>query len=559
MFRKVIEGGVFMIKNIRITTRLMLLFMILAICAVIIALLGLSCIRQSTSDIQKIEKVSLPAIQHLHLINEAQISVILGERGLINMRMLEPEIRQAQYDWIEAAIKQADTSWKAYESLPQSQTEKEVWQQFVSQWEEWKTDSDEVVSRSKELDTLLASGMKKDNPEIQNLAENVFQASLQSRQSYLKSHETLDKLMGLNAETVHSTSKQATKDSEYSQRLLLIAMIFILLISSVVGTRLIRTLNRSLVIPVKKMAQIAEIAASGDLTVEIKTKSEDEIGQLANALQNMIKQMRNMVNLVAQKAVSVAGSAQELNAGAQQTSTNANETAATMSQIATAITQVTSNIQDISVAAVSTNENAGSGKEGAARVNRQMEVISNSSVEASKVINGLNKKSQEINQIVGLISNIAAQTNMLALNAAIEAGRAGEQGRGFAVVAEEVRKLAEQSSQAAAEIKQLIAAIQKESNLAVESMLESSKQVDAGIRVVDEVNQAFNQIINAVETLGQQIQEAASAVEQTNAGVQEVAANTEEQTAAMEEVSASADNLSSLAGELNELVGRFKV
>ena len=138
-----------MIKQINITTRLILLFMLLAICAVIIALLGLSCIRQSTSDIQKIEKVSLPSINHLHLINEAQISVILGERGLINMRMLEPEIRQAQYDWIEDAIKQADISWQAYESLPQSQAEKEVWQQFISQWEEWKTASDKVVSLSK--------------------------------------------------------------------------------------------------------------------------------------------------------------------------------------------------------------------------------------------------------------------------------------------------------------------------------------------------------------------------------------------------------------------------
>ena len=548
-----------MIKNINITTRLMLLFMLLAICAVIIALLGLSCIRQSTSDIQKIEKVSLPSINHLHLINEAQISVILGERGLINMRMLEPEIRQAQYDWIEAAIKQADISWQSYESLPQSQADKEVWQQFISQWEEWKTDSEKVVSLSKDIDTLLASGMKKDSPEIQKLAEDVFQASLQSRQSYLKAHETLDKLMDLNAENVRHTSEQATKNSESSQRLLLITMVFILILSAVVGTRLIGTLNRRLVIPVKEMAQIAGIAASGDLTAEIKIKAEDEIGQLAYALQDMIKQMRNMVNMVAQKAVSVAGSAEELNASAQQTSTNANETAATMSQIATAITQVASNIQDISVAAVSTNENASGGKEGAARVNQQMEVISHSSVEVSKGINGLNKKSQEINQIVGLITNIAAQTNMLALNAAIEAGRAGEQGRGFAVVAEEVRKLAEQSSQAAAEIKQLIAAIQKESNQAVESMQESSKQVDAGIRIVDEVNQAFNQIINAVETLGQQIQEAASAVEQTNAGVQEVAANTEEQTAAMEEVSALADNLSSLAAELNELVGRFKV
>jgi methyl-accepting chemotaxis protein len=377
-----------MIRNLKITTQLMVLFTILAICAVIIALLGLGCIRQSTSDIQKIEQVSLPSVQHLQLIVEAQVSIILGERGLIDMRMLDPEIRQAQYHWIEAANKQAETSRQIYETLPQSQREKELWQQFLPQWDEWKVENNKVISLSRELDILLVSGLTKDSPEVQKLAEKVYQASLQSRQSYLKAHESLDKLVDLNPEIAHNTGKQATKDSKSNQRLLIIAMIVMVILSLVMGTHLIRTLNRRLVIPVQEMAQIAGIAASGDLTTEIKIKSEDEIGQLANALQGMIKQMRNMVSLVAQKAVLVAGSAEELNASAEQISTNANETAATMSQIATAITQVASNIQDISVAAVSTNENAGSGKEGAARVNRQMEVISNSSVEASKVING---------------------------------------------------------------------------------------------------------------------------------------------------------------------------
>lgn len=548
-----------MLGNVKISTQLMVLFCAIAICSIIIGLLGLKCIRNSISDLEEIEKVRLPGVQQLLTIDEAQTAVIVGERGLINNSMMDSDIRQAQYDWIEASRERVYVSMKNYKSLPKTADESILWEEFLSQWEKWVSDDSKVVDLSRRVDALLASGMNAANPKVQELQQQVFQASLQSRQSYLQANGYLDKLVAMNEEIAHDNGVKATAEGAFNQKLLLIAMIINVLLALVLGTYLIEVLKRRLMRPVQEMAAISKLASSGDLTVEIGIKSDDEIGQLAAALQAMIRQMRNMVNLVAQKAVSVAGSAEELNASAQQTSANANETAAAMSQIATAVTQVASNIQDISTAAVITNEHATSGKEGIGQVTGQMKLISDSSLEVSKVINGLSQKSQEINQIVELITHIADQTNLLALNAAIEAGRAGEQGRGFAVVAEEVRKLAEQSAQAAKEIKQLIGAIQKESNLAVASMQEGSKQVDTGSQVVYEVSQSFKEIINAVETLGQQIQEAASAVEETTAGVEEVAASTEEQTAAMEEVSASADNLSALAGQLNELVGKFKI
>lgn len=174
-------------------------------------------------------------------------------------------------------------------------------------------------------------------------------------------------------------------------------------------------------------------------------------------------------------------------------------------------------------------------------------------------IDGLSEKSKEINQIVELITGVAEQTNLLALNAAIEAARAGEQGRGFAVVAEEVRKLAEQSAGASNQIKNLITAIQAESQRAVESMAEGGKDVEEGSRVVQEVGDLLNRIIASVQGLSSQIQAVASATEQMSSGVQSVAASTEEQTATIEEVSASADSLAQLAEDLSRLIGKFKV
>ncbi|MDD2619356.1 MAG: HAMP domain-containing methyl-accepting chemotaxis protein [Syntrophomonadaceae bacterium] len=317
-------------------------------------------------------------------------------------------------------------------------------------------------------------------------------------------------------------------------------------------------LTRNISQPLFALLKSANTASSGDLTVEIPVDSQDEIGQMAKALQLMIGNTRELVSQIGEKAATVSDSSQQLNLNAQQTAGTATETAVTMNEIAIAVTQVASNIQDVSASSIEANNHAQSGKEGIKQVTVQMQKIADSAGVVAQGINSLSTKSQEITQIVELITSIADQTNLLALNAAIEAGRAGEQGRGFAVVAEEVRKLAEQSAQAAKEIKMLINAIQKESQNSVNSMTASAEDVANGSQVVLEVGDSFNKIISAIQELSNLIQEAASATQQTSAGVQQVAASTEEQTASMQEVSASAETLASLAEDLNAMVRKFK-
>lgn len=318
-------------------------------------------------------------------------------------------------------------------------------------------------------------------------------------------------------------------------------------------------LTRSISNPVAELVKVANVASSGDLTAEIQLNSRDEIGKLAKAFKEMISQMRELVSQIIEKSNTVSSASQQLSANSEQTSASANETAATMTQIATMVDQVNSNTQEVSVTSEIANKHANVGNRGIVRVTEQMQAITLSAQESANVIDGLSRKSEEIKQIVELITNIADQTNLLALNAAIEAARAGEHGRGFTVVAEEVRKLAEQSASAAKEIKNLIGAIQLESQRAVESTTAGRKEVEAGSVVVQEVGEAFKEIISAVEGLTSQIQEVASATEQMSSGVQSVAATTEEQTSAMEEVSASAESLTKLAFELNSLVGKFRV
>ncbi|WP_371375565.1 methyl-accepting chemotaxis protein [Sporomusa aerivorans] len=178
------------------------------------------------------------------------------------------------------------------------------------------------------------------------------------------------------------------------------------------------------------------------------------------------------------------------------------------------------------------------------------------------------------------ISGIAGQTNLLALNAAIEAARAGEQGKGFAVVAEEVRKLAEQSQEAAKHIASLIKEIQLDTGKAVTAMNDGTQEVKKGTGVVTSAGQSFDNIANLVTAVSRQIEEVSTAMQQLAAGSQQVVAQvqaigavskealghtqtvsaaTEEQSASMEEIAASSQSLAKMAEELQHAIAQFRI
>jgi methyl-accepting chemotaxis protein len=192
----------------------------------------------------------------------------------------------------------------------------------------------------------------------------------------------------------------------------------------------------------------------------------------------------------------------------------------------------------------------------------------------------LGERSKEIGQIVDTISGIAGQTNLLALNAAIEAARAGEQGRGFAVVAEEVRKLAEQSQDAAKQIAVLISEIQSDTDRAVVAMEDGTREVMLGAEVVNDSGKAFQEIADMVTNVSSQIREISVSIEQMAVGSQQivesvkemdelskkssgeaqtVSAATEEQSASMEEIASSSQALAHLAMNLREAVSKFQI
>ncbi|APJ12319.1 methyl-accepting chemotaxis protein [Bacillus safensis] len=369
----------------------------------------------------------------------------------------------------------------------------------------------------------------------------------------------------------------------------------------IIGGILIFFIIRSITKPLSTLVSSSKKISQGDLTEKIDVRSKDEIGQLGTSFNEMSESLRDVIQAVQTSVENVASSSEELTASAGQTTkatehitssietfSNGNEnqsemveqSAAHLKQMNEGLNEVAETSDVITASSIQSKTVAETGGQLVEQTVGQMKTIDHSVKEAEGVINGLEHKSKDITNILGVINGIADQTNLLALNAAIEAARAGESGRGFSVVAEEVRKLAVQSSDSAKEIEKLVNEIVTEIETSQNMFKAVNEEVKNGLTITDQTKESFSQIneqtaeiaarMNEMNTtvrelskgseqISKAVNEIADVSRESSASIQDIAASAEEQLASMEEISSSSTTLSQMAEELRDLIKKFKI
>ncbi|MBL0870067.1 MAG: methyl-accepting chemotaxis protein [Phycisphaerales bacterium] len=385
-----------------------------------------------------------------------------------------------------------------------------------------------------------------------------------------KIRSLLDEMCQIQREAVKSDVQSIAQASSLMQTVILGAEAASVILGFSIAFLIIRSVTR----PLAKVVESLESVAKRDLTKPaLNMNTKDEIGRLAGATDSMSLELKKMVGSIQKTANQVAAAATEVAASSDQLASSIKAQEESTNQVSAAITELSSSVSEVAAKSAKSSDAARDSMKqaqaGGTLVNQtiqQLEQINSRFDEVAQVVSDLEKQGEEVSRIVQVIQDIADQTNLLALNAAIEAARAGEHGRGFAVVADEVRKLAERTTQATGEVSKTIGGMSSGTQRAGEAMKIGRKTVADGRDVGTKTGDAVAVIVKAQKDAEEMALSIAAATKEQSAATEEISRTVEQSTASNRECATAASQaaqasteLSSQAEDLKKLMDQFKV
>jgi methyl-accepting chemotaxis protein len=538
-------------KDLKISKRLGIGFGILGFMMVAIVVIGVVVTSMMNARLKQITQVNNVKTQLAYDMKDGIKTVNLF---VLSKLVTKDESFQGKAD---QTITEARTKYKnsldALEKLETTAKGKDLIQRFKDN-----------IALGKEGNTKAIEAAKAGNTEE---AITVFVGTVLP--AALNMFEMGDQLINYQKDEVARKSTEA--HSAYRTALAFLIGMGLVILGIAIG--LTFALTKSITVPIAKTVRATEMLAAGRLDIDITVDRKDEFGDQATALKSMVEKWRTIVTDVKEASDNVASASVELSASAEQMSKGSAQQAERAHQVATASEEMSQTVIDIAqnasnIASTATNA-ATTAKDGGRIVGeavKEVKEIAQTVGESESHITSLAELSQRIGEIIGIINDIADQTNLLALNAAIEAARAGEHGRGFAVVADEVRKLAERTTGATAEVGGIIKEIQNKVTSAVSSIEQVSLKVDKGVNLSIKAGEELTSIVKSVEDLHLMVQQIASALEEMSAtsdmiskDIESISGISQETSMSSGEVTKASQELARLGTDLQNISNHFEL